>query len=318
MIDVRRLRLLAELAREGTIAAVARKLDYSASAVSQQLIALEREAGVPLLERDGRRVRLTPAAHALVERADRIFIELEAAQADLDRTRGDPAGPLTLAAFPSALTRLVVPALAQLRTRYPGLAPTVLQSEPEQGIRALRAGHVDILVSKHYGATAPPTGGLDHRPLLQEPVLVIGPASRQASPAVELGDLAHERWIAGASGTAFGELVEQACRAVGFEPDIAHRADDVAVQLALVDAGFGLTMLPGLAVPEAHTRQAQTMSPTPTRHIDAITRRGADRRPVVSVTLTELARAAKTALDGLDWIADAKPTRANRRQPSSH
>src|SRR3954447_3439759 len=114
MLDVKRLRLLAELSRRGTIAAVARVVGYTPSAVSQSLAQLEREAGVALLERDGRRVRLTRAALALVARADRVLDELDAAEAELAAEHETVKGPLLIGAFPSAATVLVVPAVCRL------------------------------------------------------------------------------------------------------------------------------------------------------------------------------------------------------------
>src|ERR671923_392310 len=121
MLDVRRLKLLAELSRRGTIAEVARVAGYTPSAVSQSLAQLEREIGVVLLERDGRRVRLTPAAAGLVARADRVLAELDAAAAELAAEQGTVRGSVVIGAFPSAAGRLVVPALRDLRARHADL-----------------------------------------------------------------------------------------------------------------------------------------------------------------------------------------------------
>src|SRR5689334_9160471 len=144
MLDVKRLRLLTELSRRGTIAAVARVVGYTPSAVSQSLAQLEREAGVALLERDGRRVRLTPAAHALVARADRILRELDAAEAELAAEHEAVRGTVAIGAFPSAGALLVVPALHGLHERHPELTCTVREHEPEDGIPLLRTGEIDI------------------------------------------------------------------------------------------------------------------------------------------------------------------------------
>ena len=125
MLDVRRLRLLSELARSGTIAEVAKTVGYTPSAISQSLAQLEREAGVTLLERDGRRVRLTPAAVALAARTNRVLEELDAAEADLAAEQGTVRGELTIGAFPSAAAGLVVPAVTELRRRHPELTCVV-------------------------------------------------------------------------------------------------------------------------------------------------------------------------------------------------
>src|SRR5918999_6342271 len=122
MLDLRRLRLLSELSRRGTIAEVARVVGYTPSAISQSLAQLEREVGVALLERDGRRVRLTPAADGLVARADRVLAELDAAEADLAIERQAVRGSVAIGAFPSAAAGLVVPAIANLAERHPDLS----------------------------------------------------------------------------------------------------------------------------------------------------------------------------------------------------
>ena len=165
MLDVNRLRLLAELSRRGTIAAVARTVGYTPSAVSQSLAKLEREAGVALLEREGRRVRLTPAARALVERADRVLAELDAAEHDLAALHESVHGSVVIGAFPSAAAFVVVPALQKLAARYPELEATVREHEPEDGIPLLRAGELDLLISESYDDVPPaPAGGLGGAP----------------------------------------------------------------------------------------------------------------------------------------------------------
>src|SRR5919112_1557074 len=140
MLDLRRLRLLSELARRGTIAEVARVVGYTPSAISQSLLQLEREVAVPLLERDGRRVRLTPAARGLVERTDRVLAELDAAEADLAVEHQAVRGTIELGTFPSAGAGLVVPAVAGLSRRHPELSCFVREHEPEDGIPLLRSG----------------------------------------------------------------------------------------------------------------------------------------------------------------------------------
>src|SRR5918992_2953425 len=176
MLDLRRLRLLSELARRGTIADVAKAVGYTPSAVSQSLAQLEREAGVALLERDGRRVRLTTAAHRLVARSDRVLAELDAAEAELAAEHGAVRGSLLIGAFPSAAAWLVAPAIRDLRERHADLVCTVREHEPEDGIGLLRSGELDLLVSESYdNADTAPTGGLEVQPLLREPLLLAVP-----------------------------------------------------------------------------------------------------------------------------------------------
>jgi DNA-binding transcriptional LysR family regulator len=140
MLDLRRLRLLSELSRRGTIAEVARVVGYTPCAVSQSLAKLEREAGVTLPERDGRHVRLTPAARALAARADRVLEELDAAEAELAAEEQTVHGEIVIGAFPSAAAGVVVPAVVELAESHPELGCTVREHEPEDGIPLLRSG----------------------------------------------------------------------------------------------------------------------------------------------------------------------------------
>ena len=176
MLDVRRLRLLSELARRGTIAGVAQAIGYTPSAVSQSLAQLEREAAVTLLERDGRRVRLTPAAQGLVARTERVLAELDAAEAELAAEQSAVRGEIVIGAFPSAGARLVVPAIRDLAQQHSQLSCTARENEPEDGIPLLRAGELDLLVSESYEGVAPaPVGGLEQHLLLTESLLLVLP-----------------------------------------------------------------------------------------------------------------------------------------------
>jgi DNA-binding transcriptional LysR family regulator len=283
MLDVKRLRLLSELARRGTIAAVARTVGYTPSAVSQSLAQLEREAGVALLERDGRRVRLTPAARDLVRRADRILQELDAAEAALAAEHETVKGALVIGAFPSAATALVVPAVGQLAVRHPELDCTIREHEPEEGIPLLRAGELDLLLSESYdGVADAPAGGLERHPLLTEPLLLVLPDGQ--APA----DLDVVPWIGGLAGTQYAAALELACRAAGLQPRFAHRADEASVHVALVAAGLGIGLLPALACTPAPGVRFTEFEHAPRRHVFALARRGAARRPTVAAALQAL------------------------------
>jgi DNA-binding transcriptional LysR family regulator len=294
MLDLRRLRLLSELSRRGTIAEVAGLVGYTPSAISQSLAQLEREAGVTLLERDGRRVRLTPAAHALVARTDRVLAELDAAEAELAAEHLGVRGTLVIGAFPSAAAGLVVPALADLARRHPDLTCTVREHEPEDGIPLLRAGEIDLLVSESYDDVAPkPAGGLEAHALLAEPLLLALPVADRAREPVALKRRAGAAWIGGIPGTQYAAVLEQACRSAGFSPRVVHRADDARLLQALVGAGLGIALMPALAcTPDPRVRYV-TMTPVPPRrHITALARRAAARRPALAAVLTALRSAA--------------------------
>jgi DNA-binding transcriptional LysR family regulator len=300
MLDLRRLRLLSELSRRGTIAEVASVVGYTPSAISQSLAQLEREVGATLLERDGRRVRLTPAAHALVATTDRVLAELDAAEAELAAEHQRVGGTIAIGAFPSAAAGVVVPAVVDLAARHPELDCTVREHEPEDGIPLLRAGELDLLVSESYDAVpSPPAGGLDSHPLLTEPLLLVLPAGDRVREPVALEAFREARWIAGVAGTQFAAALETACSAAGFRPRIVHRADDALLLQALVAAGVGIALLPALACSGAGGVRFAAVTPAPPRrHVWALTRRGAARRPALAAALSALQRAATRARTG--------------------
>jgi DNA-binding transcriptional LysR family regulator len=286
MLDVRRLRLLSELSRRGTIAEVATVVGYTPSAVSQSLAQLERETGVALLERDGRRVRLTPAAHGLVAATDRVLAELDAAEAELAAEHETVRGELIIGAFPSAAAGLVVPALEALARRHPELSLSVREHEPEDGIPLLRSGALDLLVSESYeGVRSAPSGGLEAHLLISEPLLLVTPAGGAAS---ELSAHRDAAWIAGLAGTQFANALDSVCAAAGFAPRVVHRADDARLIQALVVAGLGIALLPALACEPARTIEYVAVTPTTQRHVWALARRGATRRPALAAALHAL------------------------------
>ncbi|MEU3404384.1 LysR substrate-binding domain-containing protein [Streptomyces sp. NPDC006670] len=276
MLDVRRLRLLRELARRGTIAAVAEALAYSPSAVSQQLAVLEREAGLPLLERTGRRVRLTPAAQNLVGHAEAVLERLEQADADLAEARSGLAGVLHVGAFPTATRALVPAALVHLARRHPALEPMVHETDPAAVAHAVRAGELDVaLVHEYDFVPAPAEPGLATRPLYREAMYLAapapppaaqpwaepdaGPEPRAGSAAVapeaaaaDQGALlrAHRDapWITATPGTLCHTMTLRACQAAGFTPRVRHRIDEFATVLALVAAGQGVAVVPQLGM----------------------------------------------------------------------
>ncbi|MGR4878560.1 LysR substrate-binding domain-containing protein [Streptomyces sp. LARHCF249] len=255
MLDVRRLRLLRELARRGTIAAVAEALAFSPSAVSQQLAVLEREAGLPLLERTGRRVRLTPAGHHLVGHAEAVLERLEQAESDLAEARGGLAGALRIGAFPTATRAIVPAALTVLARRHPGLEPMVRETDPAAVAHALRSGDLDVaLVHAYDFVPAAPEPGLATEPLYREAMYLAAPAAQAPEPppgddqGAVLRAHAEDPWITATPGTLCHAMTERACQAAGFAPRVRHRVDEFATVLALVAAGQGVAVVPQLGV----------------------------------------------------------------------
>ncbi len=296
MLDVRRLRLLRELALRGTIAAVADALAFTPSAVSQQLSALEREAGVPLLERTGRRVVLTPAGHHLVEHAEAVLERLERAAADLAAARQGPSGPLRIGVFPTAARALVPAALARLADGYPGLEPRVCEVDPAAVGDALRAGELDVALVHDYDflpALSEP--GLATEPLCAEAMYLATALAGPHAGAASIDDCADAPWITALQGTMCHTMSVRACHAAGFAPWIRHQVDDFATVLALVAIGQGVALVPQLG--SAEPPEAVRLTPVPIRRRTRIAfRRGAGAHPAVAALATALRSSVPDAL----------------------
>jgi DNA-binding transcriptional LysR family regulator len=281
MIDVRRLRLLLELSRRGTITAVADSLAYTPSAVSQQLAALEREAGVPLLERSGRRVALTPAGAVLTRYAETVLATLEEASAALAATRTSLAGPLRIGAFPTAARTILPPALVALGHDHPALELMVTELDPLAVPGALHAGAIDVALTFAYDyVPAEPDPALDVEPLAEEPVYLATATGPGGAALTRIQDWRDAPWIAGSPDTLCHTMVIRACQACGFTPRIRHHADDFATVLALVGAGQGVSLIPELGLTEA---PGVTLTPITARRRTSIAcRKGTRYHPAIS------------------------------------
>jgi DNA-binding transcriptional LysR family regulator len=276
MLDVRRLRVLRQLAHDGTIAGAARSLHMTGPAVSQHLHALEREAGAKLLERDGRTLRLTAAAQALVAHTETILAQLELAQADLDASEGRFGDELRVAAFPTAALALLAPAVAELLTEHPGLRVRVDELEPDEALSRLQAGDLDLVVAHSYDRVPRRLdASLETTELLREPLwlAVSGPGER-------LEDFADHPWISPPADMPCALEVERTCAGAGFEPNVTSRVVGYDQVLAFVAAGVGVALVPDLAaVPTDGVRLIALDGPF--RTIFAATRRGSASRPAL-------------------------------------
>lgn len=281
MLDVRKLRLLRELARRGTIAAVADALAYTPSAISQQLAALEREAGVPLLERAGRGVALTPAGAVLASRTEPVLTALEEAAAAIAATRTGLSGPLRIGAFPTAARTVLPPALVTLGRDHPALELSVTELDPVAVPGNLRTGALDVALTHDYDyVPVEPDPALDTEPLLEETVY-LATVPRAAGPAAAVRDQRAAAWIVGSPGTMCHAMVVRTCEAAGFTPRIRHHADDFATVLALVAAGQGVALVPQLGATEVPA--GVTLTPLAVRRRTRIAcRRGTSGHPAVS------------------------------------
>ena len=293
MLDLHRLRLLRELRHRGTLAAVAEALAYTPSAISQQLSVLETEAGVPLLERAGRRVRLTPAAERLVEHTEAILERLEQARADLDASAASISGTVRVAAFHTTAHAVIPAALSALARAHPALRVEVTEREPETSLPGLIAHEFDLALLEEYpGHPQRRRPELDYRQLATDPMRL---AQQAGAPLRGLAEMAGQPWIMEPSGTSARRWATAICRAAGFEPDVRYQSTDLLLHLRLVRTGHAVAFLPGL-LPAEPAIQLTDLPGSPARRIYAATRRGASQQPAPAAVRQALAAAIQASM----------------------
>lgn len=249
MLDVRRLNVLREVAREGSFSGAAQALSFTQSAVSQQVAALEREAGASLVERGPRGVRLTDAGRALVAHAEAIVARLDDAEQELAAIAGLRGGRLRLVSFPSAGAALVPDAIAVFTQRYPEVELSLAEAEPYDALPQLKAGAFDVAVTFDYTPFGEERDEAVERVHLLDDVMhaALPRDHRLAGRArIKLEDLAQESWINGER--TCGEFVVSYCLAAGFEPHVTLESNDYATMQGLVAAGVGVTLIPDLVL----------------------------------------------------------------------
>ncbi|MGN7704550.1 LysR family transcriptional regulator [Cellulosimicrobium sp. 22601] len=308
MLNAARLQILARLESLGTVRAVGASLHLSPSAVSAQLAALEAETGARLVERTGRRVRLTPAGRTLARHARVILDQMALAEAELAHPDGQPAGVVRVAAFSSAVRALVIPLARRLAAEHPRVQVEVVELDPRESGPALRRADVDVAVTADLLDGARLAGpDVATVPLLEDPVVLVTPTDASAdAPAgtvvgegpVDLADLADARWAADLPGRYLSTLVESACRDAGFEPRVAALLPSYELLLAHVEAGLSVALLPGLAVDPRYDVVARPLRVPRTRPVYAAVRRGAPPTAATSVVLAGLRRVAAAATAG--------------------
>ncbi|MFD0416952.1 LysR substrate-binding domain-containing protein [Streptomyces sp. NPDC127108] len=303
MYDLHRLRLLRELKHRGTLAAVAAALSYSPSTVSQQLSQLEAEAGVPLLEPVGRRVRLTAQAEILVAHTEAVLERLERAEADIAASLPGLTGTVRVAAFQTAALTLVPDALTRLRAAHPGLRPHVTQLEPEAALPALLARDFDLVVAEEYpGVAGPRDEALERADLCADPMRLALPrpvpeGADADDPRAALRALAGLPWVMEPEGGAARRWATTVCRAAGFEPDVRFESPDLLLHLRLVERGHAVALLPDLVWRGGEPTVALRALPPGqgARTLFTVVRRGRGRHPAVAAVRGALRDAARTA-----------------------
>lgn len=290
VMDVRRLLILREVARAGSLSGAARTLGWTQPAVSQHLRQLEREVGVPLLIREGRQTTLTDAALGLVRHADAIAARLSAAEQEIAEQRQLRGGKVRVAAFPSASATILPKALAAMSARHPDVEVHLLEVEPPEAIEAVLQGDADVAVIFTYEETES-DDNLERHELLDEPVLAVLPPGRRKPTS--FADLAGSRWIAGCERCR-GHLLETA-RGAGFTPDIHFETDDYVVTQELVAAGLGVALLPALALSAVRNSQLRTveLAELGRRKVEVALRPGMQDVPAVGLAIECFSEAAR-------------------------
>ncbi|MFE5395021.1 LysR family transcriptional regulator [Streptomyces sp. NPDC056568] len=295
--DIRKLQILRTLRERGTVTATAEALRMTPSAVSQQLTNLSRQLGVELLRAQGRRVRLTDAAHLVLRHADAVFERLEKADADLAAHLRGEAGEVRVGAFSTAVPALVVPSVTALRTTHPDIAVRVREAEAQEAYELLAARDVDLALSLAAHAPTAADPRFTRVPLLADPLDVALPGDHPLARAqgLRLADLAGEPWIFGGSGP-WSDITRGACEAAGFRPEQAHTAAGWTAILAMVEGGMGVALVPRMAaVPRDGVVMRELCADRPVRHVVAAVRRGAGEGAGVGTAVGRVLAALRTA-----------------------
>ncbi|MGE5292824.1 MAG: LysR family transcriptional regulator [Micromonosporaceae bacterium] len=318
MLDLRRLRLLLEFASRGSIAATAAALGYTPSAVSQQLAALEREAGAALLDRTARSAELTDSGRRLAAHAEEILARVEAAEADMSAHTQTPSGRVVVAAFPTAAVAFA-PALARSLQAHPALTLLMRQTGRDEGLRQVRSGEVDVALVDDWSGRLPEreSAVLSLYHLIRDPLVLVVPRDHwMADPGepVDLRRLREEPWMAAPAGEPSRQAVDWLLAGVGGAPPVPWEFEGLATILGLVARGIGIAAIPALTLAAGdvgrRTRTGEAAAGADSavnrsvavrqlpgalaRNVYAVTRSASVRRPSVALVLTALNAAAVT------------------------
>jgi DNA-binding transcriptional LysR family regulator len=296
MLDVRRLRLLRELKIRGTLAEVAEALQYSPSSVSQQLALLEKEVGVELLRKTGRRVQLTPQAEVLVAHTAQLLETLEQAEADLAASLTTVTGTVRIAVFQSAALALMPGTLSRMAKEFPEVRIEMTQREPETALHETWARDFDLVIAEQYpGHAAPRYPELDRVRLTTDAIRLAVPPDAPDRPRITaLTDTAELAWVMEPRGAASRHWAEQACRGAGFEPDVRFQTADLQAQIRLIESGNAVGLMPDLVwTGRGTTAQLLDLPGNPRRTVFTSVRRASAQRPAILAARESLAITAE-------------------------
>ncbi len=293
MLDVKRLRILREVAQRGSFSAAADSLHLTQSAVSQQIATLERETGTTLVDRNRGNLRLTDPGAVLVGHADAVIARLGEAERELHEIEGLHGGRVRMVSFPTAGATVVIKAVASFRHKYPDVGIQLTEAEPETSIPQLRAGEHDLALVYDYDYV-PLTDerDLEVHLLLEEHMQLALPKDHPLAgdEKVNLADLSEETWVIGTDEGRCGFNCLLACRNAGFEPNIGFQSDDYQVHQSLVSAGMGVSLVPELLLTGRNPglRALDIVPDAPVRRVWAMTRPEATRAPATNAMLAVL------------------------------
>lgn len=280
MLDPRKLAVLREFHARGTVARAAEALSFTPSAVSQQLAAVEREAGVELFRHVGRKLELTDAGLLLVERADELLAHIERVEAELATHSG---GTVRVAAFQTALRFMVMPVLDRLPA---DVRVELVEAEAEASLPLLAQGALDVVVAEEYEHAPRAHMPRIRRDYLEPDEMVLAVAASRRGP-LTLEALRDASWATAREGTAYADMLARLCRLEGFEPEVRHRVNDMQLLIDLVADGRAVALLPALGRPEADPR-LRTRRAGVTRSIFVATRESDRDRPATTAVLEAL------------------------------
>ncbi|MFF6991272.1 LysR substrate-binding domain-containing protein [Streptomyces sp. NPDC010273] len=285
MYNLRRLEVLRELKYRGTLAAVATAMSYSPSAVSQQLTLLESEVGAPLLEREGRGVRLTPQAEILVARTEKALRELERAETEIAASLREVSGTLRVAAFQTAMLALLPAALTWLRGHHPRVRVEATQAEPDTSLPGLLTRDFDLVIDEAFPGHPRPARAseVEHHRLYEDAMRLATP-----QPVESVAELAEHPWVMEPAGTPARAWATAVCHAAGFEPDVAYVSADMLAHARLVEQGHAVAFLPDMLWYDRTPRLVLDTSAVHVRTVLATVRAGAGEHPLIRTFLAAL------------------------------
>lgn len=303
MLDLKRLQVLHELARQGTLAKTAAALYLTPSAVSQQLTALQRDTGVTLLEHVGRGVHLTPEALRLVEHASAVFDRLELAESDLAAGDGGPRGTVRIASFHTVFLEIAPLALTILAENYPEVDVQLISREFDEGHAGLLSHEFDLVLGEEYpGSAFPAQSGIHREDFYTDPIRLVVPLDGAPTGTEHgnvlprrLADLKDAPWALELPGTRIHAWTVAQCHGAGFEPRVLSRTPDPLLNIQLVRCGHAVAFVPSI-LGEAQFEGVVPfdLPDRPSRTLFTEVRAGRESHPALRVVREAFTRATET------------------------